>query len=55
MKLVTFLYKSEQKIGAVIGEEVVDFSSSDLPKDMIDFIELGEEGLDKATSLIEKR
>jgi 2-keto-4-pentenoate hydratase/2-oxohepta-3-ene-1,7-dioic acid hydratase in catechol pathway len=54
MKLVTFLYKSEQKIGAVIGEEVVDFSSSDLPKNMIDFIELGEEGLDKATSLIEK-
>jgi 2-keto-4-pentenoate hydratase/2-oxohepta-3-ene-1,7-dioic acid hydratase in catechol pathway len=54
MKLVTFLYQSEQKIGAVIGEEVVNFSSSDLPKDMIDFIELGEEGLDKATSLIEK-
>ena len=54
MKLITFLYQSEQKIGAVIGEEVVDFSSSDLPKDMIDFIELGEEGLDKATSLIEK-
>ena len=54
MKLVTFLYQSEQKIGAVIGEEVVDFSSSDLPKNMIDFIELGKEGLDKATSLIEK-
>ena len=38
MKLVTFLYKSEQKIGVVIGEEVIDFSSSDLPKNMIEFI-----------------
>ena len=54
MKLVTFLYQSEQKIGAVIGEEIVDFSSSDLPQNMIEFISLGNEGLERATSLIEK-
>ena len=54
MKLVTFLYQSEQKIGAVIGEEIVDFSSSDLPQNMIEFIELGNEGLERAASLIEK-
>ena len=54
MKLVTFLYQLEQKIGAVIGEEIVDFSSSDLPQNMIEFIELGNEGLKRATSLIEK-
>ena len=54
MKLVTFLHQDNQKIGAVIGEEVIDFSTSNLPKNMIDFIELGNEGLDKATTLIEK-
>ncbi len=54
MKLVTFLYQSEQKIGAAIGDEIVDFSSSDLPQNMIEFIELGDEGLERATSLIEK-
>ena len=54
MKLVTFLYQSEQKIGAVIGDEIIDFSSSDLPQNMIEFIELGNEGLQRATSLIEK-
>ena len=54
MKLVTFLYQSEQKIGAVIGDEIVDFSSSDLPQNMIEFIELGNEGLERAASLIEK-
>ena len=44
MKLVTFLYQSEQKIGAAIGDEIIDFSSSDLPQNMIEFIELGNEG-----------
>ena len=54
MKFVSFLYQSEIKIGAVIEDEVVDFSSSKLPKNMIDFIELGESGLDQASSIIKK-
>lgn len=53
MKLVTFIDQSNQKIGALVNEEVVDFSSSDLPRTMINFIELGTKGLDQATSLIE--
>ena len=53
MKLVTFIDQSNQKIGALVNEEVVDFSSSDLPRTMINFIELGTKGLEQATSLIE--
>ena len=53
MKLVTFIDQSNQKIGALVNEEVVDFSSSDLPRSMINFIELGTKGLEQATSLIE--
>ena len=54
MKFVSFLYQSEIKIGAVIEDEVVDFSSSKLPKNMIDFIKLGESGLNQASSIIKK-
>ena len=53
MKLVTFIDQSNQKIGALVNKEVVDFSSSDLPRTMINFIELGTKGLEQATSLIE--
>ena len=53
MKLVTFIDQSNQKIGALVNEEVVDFSSSDLPRTMINFIELGTKGLEQATSIIE--
>lgn len=54
MKLVTFLHKSEIKIGAVIDETVIDFSSTALPKSMIEFIELGSQGLDQANDYISK-
>ena len=54
MKLVTFENNSHISIGAVKGDHVVDFSNSPLPSEMIEFIKLGEEGLDKANDLIEK-
>ena len=56
MKLITFLLKDNPKskrIGAIKNDTVIDFSSSDLPKDMINFIKLGSTGLDIANDVIE--
>ena len=54
MKLVTFLHESVQKIGAVIDDQIIDFSTSHLPKSMIEFIELGDDGINQANALIAK-
>ena len=56
MKLVTFLLKEDLntfRIGALKDNGVIDFSFSDLPNNMIDFIALGNQGLDKANDLIQ--
>ena len=58
MKLITFLLKDNSKskrIGAIKNDTVIDFSSSDLPKDMINFIKLGSTGLDIANDVIENQ
>ena len=58
MKLITFLLKNNPKskrIGAIKNNTVIDFSSSDLPKDMISFIKLGSTGLDIANDVIENQ
>ena len=58
MKLITFLLKNNPKskrIGAIKNDTVIDFSSSDLPKDMINFINLGSTGLDIANDVIENQ
>ena len=54
MKLVTFLHESIEKIGAVIDDQIIDFSSSNLPKSMIEFIKLGDDGINLANALIAK-
>ena len=54
MKLVTFSHKEIIKIGALKDELISDFSESSLPKNMINFIELGQNGIDQANDLIEK-
>ena len=54
MKLVTFLHESILKIGAVVDDQIIDFSSSHLPKSMIEFIELGDDGINQANVLIAK-
>ena len=54
MKLVTFLHESIQKIGAVVDDQIIDFSTSHLPKSMIEFIELGDDGINQADALIAK-
>ena len=51
MKLLSFIKKKDSKtirIGAIQNNNIIDFSDSDLPSDMISFIELGEEGLKTA-------
>ena len=56
MKLVTFLLKEDLntlRIGSLKDSGVIDFSFSDLPNNMIDFITLGNQGLDKANDLIQ--
>ena len=56
--LNTFLLKNNPKskrIGAIKNDTVIDFSSSDLPKDMINFIKLGSTGLDIANDVIENQ
>ena len=52
MKLVTFLHESIEKIGAVVDDQIIDFSTSHLPKSMIEFIELGDDGINQANALI---
>ena len=54
MKLVTFLHESIEKIGAVVDDQIIDFSTSHLPKSMIEFIELGDDGINQANELIAK-
>ncbi|MDC3171906.1 fumarylacetoacetate hydrolase family protein [Pelagibacteraceae bacterium] len=54
MKLVTFLHESIEKIGAVVDDQIIDFSTSHLPKSMIEFIELGDDGINQANALIAK-
>ena len=54
MKLVTFSHNNALGIGAVKDDQIISFAKSSLPKNMIDFIELGNEGLDTANDLIEK-
>ena len=54
MKLVTFLHEGIQKIGAVVDDQIIDFSTSHLPKSMIEFIELGDDGINQANELIAK-
>ena len=53
MKLVTFENKNNISIGAVKNDHVIDFSHSSLPVEMIEFIKLGEEGLNRANDIIE--
>ena len=42
-----------QKIGAMHNGNILDFSQINVPKTMIDFIELGDQGLDIANDYLE--
>ena len=53
MKLLTFTLKKEQnlRVGALKNENIVDLSEAGLPTDMVEFIDLGDTGIDKATAV----
>jgi 2-keto-4-pentenoate hydratase/2-oxohepta-3-ene-1,7-dioic acid hydratase in catechol pathway len=54
MKLVTFAHDGSTRLGAVVGNEVVDGSASPgLPRDMLGFLEAGRSALDGLARLIE--
>ena len=56
MKLITFSLKDDpniSRIGAVKNDKIVDFYSSNLPNDMINFINLGDDGLKQASKIID--
>ena len=56
MKLITFSLKDDpniSKIGAVKNDKIIDFYSSNLPNDMINFINLGDDGLKQASKIID--
>ncbi len=56
MKLITFSLKDDpniSRIGAVKNDKIIDFYSSNLPTDMINFINLGDEGLKQASKIID--
>lgn len=55
MRLITFTHGGTTRIGALKGEQVVDFSSAapDLPTDMIGFLNAGDAAMDLARNAIE--
>jgi 2-keto-4-pentenoate hydratase/2-oxohepta-3-ene-1,7-dioic acid hydratase in catechol pathway len=54
MKLITFEIENEIQIGALKEDRIVPFSqNSEIPKDMLGFLEDGELALDRARELIE--
>ena len=55
MKLLRFKDKSNEqtRVGAIKDKNIVDLSEVNLPTDMIDFINLGDEGLETAKEFLE--
>ena len=54
MKLITFEIENEIQIGALKEDRIVPFSqNSEIPKDMLGFLEDGEQALDRARDLFE--
>ena len=55
MKLLRFKDKSNEqtRVGAIKDKNIVDLSEVNLPTDMIDFINLGDEGLETANEFLE--
>ena len=55
MKLLRFKDKSNEqtRVGAIKNKNIVDLSEVNLPTDMIDFINLGDQGLETAKEFLE--
>jgi 2-keto-4-pentenoate hydratase/2-oxohepta-3-ene-1,7-dioic acid hydratase in catechol pathway len=53
MKLATFIYQNQTRIGAVVDNHMVDgLADTSLPTDMIEFLEQGDSALQKMQALI---
>jgi 2-keto-4-pentenoate hydratase/2-oxohepta-3-ene-1,7-dioic acid hydratase in catechol pathway len=53
MKLATFTYQNQTRVGAVVGDYIIDgLADTSLPTDMIEFLEQGESALQKMQALI---
>jgi 2-keto-4-pentenoate hydratase/2-oxohepta-3-ene-1,7-dioic acid hydratase in catechol pathway len=53
LKLATFLYQKQTRVGAVVKNQIVDgFGDANLPTDMITFLEQGDSALQKMQVLI---
>ena len=52
MRLVTIHSGSGQRIGTVIGENVLDLAAADLPADMLSFIDAGEAAWERARAVV---
>ena len=55
MKLLRFKDKSNEqtRVGAIKNKNIVDLSEVNLPTEMIDFINLGDQGLETAKEFLE--
>ena len=54
MKLITFNYKNNQRIGALVDEEIIDLTQADskLPNDMVRLLDGGSEALEVVRKVI---
>ena len=56
MKLTTFTYNNETRIGAIVEDEVIDsLGDSELPQDMIGFLSAGKPALAMLQALIDSK
>ena len=53
MKLATFTHAGSTRIGVVFGEEIADLAASDLPQEMVAFLEGGDEAISAAAAAAE--
>ena len=56
MKLVTFNYQGISRVGAVVGEAVVDgLAQKNIPQTMLEFLAAGQSALDALQQLIDSQ
>ncbi len=56
MKLVSFYWRNQQRIGAVVDDHIVHTDHREpIPDNMIDFLSMGENALDAMRQLVEKQ
>jgi 2-keto-4-pentenoate hydratase/2-oxohepta-3-ene-1,7-dioic acid hydratase in catechol pathway len=54
MRLVTYQSESGPRLGAVVGDRVLDLATADVPSDMLDFIDAGAAAWKRADSAVQE-